>query len=293
MNTAKSLMLLVLLLSCFTAFSSPNKPARDSSLVLIPFDYKQSALYQRYTYEIIDSVVAILLKNDSVTLTIKGYAYEDEGDDSLCAVIARNRARFVKDYVLGRGVNSSQILIVQSFGKMKPHQRETDMMGRVRNCRVDILLNYPVPEALRVIPDRDGDGVADAADNCPDEFGYASKSGCPNKDLAVVPFEPQQTFLINASYKLLDSVITELKQHPSVTISIEGHAYGAEGINTVCNRLAKERAAIVKNYLLSRSIASSRIDLVEGYGNGRPINAGKNPMDVIRNSRAEIFFNRH
>ena len=40
----------------------------DSSLILIPFEYKQSALYHAFTYEVIDSVVNKLLKNDLILI---------------------------------------------------------------------------------------------------------------------------------------------------------------------------------------------------------------------------------
>jgi outer membrane protein OmpA-like peptidoglycan-associated protein len=86
---------------------------RDTTLVLIPFDYKQSALYHPYTYEVIDSVVTMLLKKNDVTLSIDGYAHPDEGNDTICKYLALNRALFVRDYVLGRGVDSSRIILVR------------------------------------------------------------------------------------------------------------------------------------------------------------------------------------
>lgn len=46
----------------------------------------------------------------------------------------------------------------------------------------------PVPEEPDLPPDRDGDGVPDSADRCPDEGGPAQNAGCPED----VPLDPQQ-----------------------------------------------------------------------------------------------------
>jgi outer membrane protein OmpA-like peptidoglycan-associated protein len=47
----------------------------------------------------------------------------------------------------------------------------------------------------------------------------------------------------------------------------------------------------VKNYLLSRQVNSSRIMEVNSYGISRPVNAAKNPQQILKNARAEIRLN--
>ena len=91
------------------------------------------------------------------------------------------------------------------------------------------------------------------------------------------------------TYKVLDSVISVLREDPTLTISISGHAYIAEGSYSLCEELALDRARIVRQYLLSRQINTSRILSVKTYGISRPINSGKNPQQVGKNARAEII----
>jgi outer membrane protein OmpA-like peptidoglycan-associated protein len=320
MNLLRRLVCLCFLIMCAVAFASsqgigviqnvphtknnsqksnsPNVildslPKFIKDTVAIPFEYKQSALYHPFTFKVIDSVVNILLQNDQVTLSIEGYAHVDEGSDSICYFLSLNRALVVKDYVLGRGVDSSRIISLNGFGNLRSAHIKRYKKIVEFNCRAEILLNYPVPPPIVAMPDRDEDGIADDEDKCPDEYGEKANDGCPNKDAIIVPFEPQQSSLYSMTYNVLDSVIAILWNNPSITISIEGHAYKKEGVKSLCDRLAKERADIVRRYLLTRRIAASRIDSIKSFGNVRPLNAGRNPQEIARNSRAEIFLIRH
>ncbi len=267
----------------------PGNVKSDTGLILIPFEYKQSALFHLYTYEVIDSVVAILLKNKAITLSIEGFAHVNEGSDTICYYLSLNRALFVRDYVVGRGVDSSRIISLKSFGNRRPYYKGIDKNGLKLNCRVELKMNYPKPPTKAELQDRDADGIPDLKDNCPDKYGYIENSGCPDSNFVIIPFETQLSSIQSKSYKILDSVITLLRRNPAITIFIKGHAYKDEGINSVCDLLAKERAAIVKNYLLSRYIPISRIVAVNGFGNHRPLNAGRNAMEILKNARAEIF----
>ena len=311
MNLPLRLILLFLLFSCSAVFAGRlnnavlvnNNTASDNVInncirqynrdtVVIRFDYKQSALYHSFTFEVLDSIINILLKNKAVTLSIDGYAYKDEGSDTICYYLSMNRALFIQTYVLGRGIDSSRIISVTGHGKTKPLYKGTDKDGFRINCRAEIRLNYPPPPKKIEIADRDEDGVIDSEDKCPDVFGYKDKNGCPNTDVIIVPFEIQLSNLYLMTYRVLDSVLAILGENPSFTIAIEGYAYKDEGINSVCDRLATERAEIVKNYLLSRRLNVSRINSIKSFGNLRPLNAGKTPKEIAANSRAEIVFTR-
>ena len=265
---------------------------KDSAVILIPFDYKQSALYHAYTYEVIDSVVNLLLRDSGITLSINGYAHPDEGSDTICKYLSLNRALFVRDYILGRGVAPFRIIYVRGMGKKYSDKNNTNKNGHILNCRAELVLNYPVPPPPVVIADRDADGVADADDSCADVYGYKENNGCPDKNAVIIPFENQQSFLSASSYKALDSVIGALKENQLYKIKIQGYAYPLEGINAVCERLATERADIVKNYFLSRNISAGRILSIESFGSRRPLNAGKNPQEIALNSRAQIILEK-
>jgi outer membrane protein OmpA-like peptidoglycan-associated protein len=280
-------------LSGLTTECTRKLPQSDSDTTVIRFDYKQSALFYAYTYSAIDSVVDILLKNKAVTLSIHGYAYKDEGSDTICYYISLNRALFVKTYVLGRGIDSSRIIALTAWGNRRQTYRSKDKEGHFVNCRAEILINYPPAPKKNAIMDRDEDGILDNEDVCPNVFGLQENKGCPDSNAVFVPFSIQESTLYSMAYLVLDSILTVLKENPAYTISIAGHAYKSEGIQAVCMKLATERSEIVKQYLISRQLHVSRISSVKNYGNQRPLNAGKTPLAVALNARAEIIIKRN
>ncbi len=268
---------------------APAPPGKDT--IVIRFEYKQSALFHKFTMETLDSVVRILLRDTNITLAIDGYAYKDEGSDTICYYLSLNRALFIQTYILGRGVALTRINQIKAWGRTRQKYVNKDKNGLFVNCRAELRLVYPPPPKPKIFSDKDEDGIADEEDRCPDVFGLSDFGGCPDSGAITVPFFLADWSLTPATYNVLDSVVALLKADPQLTISIDGHAHLAEGAYNMCMKLAQERAAIVKNYLISRQVSAMRILEVNSYGISRPANAAKNPQQVLKNARAEIRLN--
>jgi outer membrane protein OmpA-like peptidoglycan-associated protein len=263
-------------------------PYTDSSIVIIiPFEYKQSALYQDFTFTVIDSVINVLFKDKDISLSIFGYSHPDEGSDTICKYLALNRALFVKDYVLGRGVRDNRLAFVEGKSKSNSKNTNIDKDGHSRNCRVELKLSFPTPEMITVA-DADEDGIEDSEDACSTAFGEKENHGCPDADAIIVPFQAQTAKLSGFDYAVLDSVITVLRHNPSYSLKIQGHAYRLEGTNKVCKEYADERIAVVRNYLLSRFVSAKQIISTDNMGCRHPLNAGKTPVEIALNSRAQL-----
>ena len=268
--------------------SISQRPPSDSGLIIVPFEYRQSALYYPKTFKVIDSVINLLYKNKSITLSVFGYAHFEEGNDSVNKYLALDRALFVRDYILGRGVNEDRLLLIKGMSSSKSGNSDVDKDGHSQICRAELIVNYPPPPPP-IIYDRDEDGIADSTDACPDEFGYAENNGCPDKDAIIIPFDINGSWLAFKSYNALNNVVKILLENPLYKIRIEGHAYKTEGINNYCKVLAEERAFMVKQYFLSRNISASKITSVKSFSNRRPINTGKNFQQILLNARAQVF----
>lgn len=263
-------------------------PSPPSDTVIIRFDYKQSALFHQFTFDVLDSIIRIMQKDTAIKLSIDGYAYKDEGSDSICYYLSLNRALFIQTYILGRGIDSSKITSLTAHGKNHPRFTTKDKDGHFVNCRAELRVIYP-PRPINLAElDRDDDGIVDVKDKCPDVFGYKDNQGCPGENLIIVPFPMEESSLYAMTYKVLDSVVVLLKENPALIITISGHSIITEAAYSVCEQLASERAEIVKRYLLSRHINPDRILAVKSYGISRPLNPGKTPLDIIKNARAEI-----
>ncbi len=263
----------------------------DSAIILIPFEYQQSALFHTFTFEVIDSVVNLLLKNDKITLSIKGFAHADEGSDSVCKWLSEDRALFVKKYILGRGVEENRIAFTTGMGAAKSAHSNINKNNQALYFRAELILNYPPPPPP-IIADRDEDGILNEADTCPDLFGYADNKGCPDSNAVIIPFGSKEDWLSSFTYTVLDSIITVLEKNRGYSISIEGHAFKAEGNEDYCRKLAANRAALVKKYLLSRNVSNKRITGLNSFGFNRPLNAAKNSKEEVANSRVQIFIHR-
>ena len=137
-----------------------------------------------------------------------------------------------------------------------------------------------VPEPT---PDRDGDGVPDADDSCPDQPGPVANYGCPigTRQLVIVSaskveileqvrFETGKAAIKPQSHKLLDQVAAVLLSHPDLLlVQVEGHTddRGSALRNIV---LAQSRAESVAAYLEKAGVPAERLRAV-GFGQGRPI----------------------
>jgi outer membrane protein OmpA-like peptidoglycan-associated protein len=146
------------------------------------------------------------------------------------------------------------------------------------------------------IPDTDGDGVNDEEDKCPNRPGPASNMGCPVISKEVVDkinFAAKNVFFATGSYKLLpksfkslNEVANLMKADESLMVDIDGHtdAVGSDESNQV---LSDNRAASVKNYLVTQGIDASRLKST-GYGETKPVADNTTAAGRAKNRRTEM-----
>ena len=167
--------------------------------------------------------------------------------------------------------------------------------------RADACPNDPGPLENRGCPvvdtDRDGDGIPDRLDKCPDQFGPAP-DGCPKKYTLVevkkekiaikqqVHFATAKYRVLPDSFPLLNQVAAVLNDFPKMKVSIEGHTdnVGGEPVNL---RLSQRRAEAVRDYLVAKGISPSRLEAV-GFGPRKPIATNKTVRGKAQNRRTEF-----
>ncbi len=87
----------------------------------------------------------------------------------------------------------------------------------------------------------------------------------------------------------LDRQVAWLKQYPSVSVTIEGHA-DERGTREYNLALGERRSASVKSYLLSQGVEASRINTIS-YGKERPAVTDPSPSGWAQNRRAVTVVN--
>lgn len=153
-------------------------------------------------------------------------------------------------------------------------------------CQTSVLQNQATQTTdlpvVEVILDSDGDGVPDDIDECPGTpiNIVPDEQGCPSysDDNLGVKIEYRAFFAKGSSelskeYQLeLDKVAKKLQEYDTATMRIEGHASADEVDKKLrSNSLARNRAIIVKNYLIMQhQIDPNRLSTAS-YGAQRPI----------------------
>ena len=138
------------------------------------------------------------------------------------------------------------------------------------------------------IGDRDGDGVLDDKDKCPNtpKGAIVDRDGCWAFHGVLFDFDKST---IKAGYeKLFDNAILVLESNPSLTAEIQGHtdSKGAESYN---QSLSESRAAAVKQHLVNNGISASRLTTV-GFGESQPV--ASNDTEAGRAHNRRVSFKR-
>lgn len=172
-------------------------------------------------------------------------------------------------------------------------------------------------------PDNDGDGILDKNDKAPgtDETvrnkidtkenynDYQDTDGVPDvkpetpkpeepkptdlskleQDLAlhIVHFETNYYKISDADKLKLDAVALLLKQFTDVKLQVQGHtdSTGPADFNA---KLAVNRAQAVKDYLVNKGIAASRLE-VKGFGPDKPVDSNETVAGRANNRRADFI----
>ncbi len=150
----------------------------------------------------------------------------------------------------------------------------------------------PKPAAPAAEPDRDGDGVPDSKDKCPDVKGPVSNAGCPdiqariNELAKMVFFKTASDELTPAALKPLNEVAQYLKEYPNLTLYIEGHTDSRAPADYNLD-LSKRRARSVLNFFVNRGFDKKRFTSA-GFGLTRPIADNSTDEGRAKNRRVEI-----
>jgi outer membrane protein OmpA-like peptidoglycan-associated protein len=157
------------------------------------------------------------------------------------------------------------------------------------------------PAATGGCPDRDADGVADAVDACPDlpvePERLGTGDGCPSVRVdaaagkvsfeGTVTFEPGTARLTAEAGPLLDKIAVVLVAHPELKrLEVGGHT-DSDGDTRSNQRLSRDRAQSVVDYLVHKGVSPSRL-VARGYGETVPLDTNLTMKGRARNRRVEI-----
>lgn len=183
------------------------------------------------------------------------------------------------------------------------------------NHRFSVSLNFGRDQVARKVTDRDGDGIPDDVDQCPDlaeDFnGYQDSDGCPEGGppkvetpppppaVVVPPPPPAIPAFAYINFKfgtaeisgadpipVLEDVARIMKERPDMKVKITGHTdnVGADAANM---SLSMRRADAIKTYLVGRGVGAERL-LTDGKGESTPVDTNDTDLGRARNRRIEF-----
>jgi outer membrane protein OmpA-like peptidoglycan-associated protein len=152
--------------------------------------------------------------------------------------------------------------------------------------------------------DRDHDGIGDEIDQCLTEpevvNGYLDMDGCPDQKPSRVEITSEQIVIkqrinfatgkdviLPDSFPVLDDVAQAMKDYPKIKVEIGGHTDNV-GDDNQNQKLSKNRADSVFEYLLSKGVAANRMVTI-GYGETRPIDTNRTDEGRLNNRRVEFI----
>lgn len=147
--------------------------------------------------------------------------------------------------------------------------------------------------------DTDGDGIVDRMDSCPKIAGTKANKGCPEikaevketLDLAIknVQFETSSAKLLSRSFPILDKIAQVMNDYPYYSLRIAGHTDN-RGNDAFNQTLSENRAKTCYDYLVSKGINANRMSHA-GYGETQPVATNDTKAGRLQNRRVmfELF----
>ncbi len=155
----------------------------------------------------------------------------------------------------------------------------------------------PIEQSVDLSADKDGDGVPNYLDRCPDTKGPAGNDGCPVisaddrsvLDLAMrsVQFETGSATILPDSYRTLDRIAEIMLRYADYHLIINGHTDNIGGSKSNL-QLSEQRAKACYNFLISRGVLAQRM-IHSGFGDAKPLTSNKSETGRGLNRRVEFI----
>ena len=243
------------------------------SILDIPFEIKQGDI-QREDKEKLAVVGTYMTKYPDTTAVIEGHS-DDVGTSDFNLKLSQKRADSVVSYLVNDLHIAPSRLMAIGYGDTRPIADNSTEEGKRMNRRIDAVIACATDIAgLKVVPAR---------------FTVAME----------IEFDPYKATIDPLYYDGLTQVANYLKENPSITATVEGHAGGSVGTGSQKERVTPEqamevsqqRAQSVVNYLVDNlGVSRSRLS-TSAFGSTRRVNYGTSLEGQQENRRVNIVFN--
>ena len=225
------------------------------------------------SYVALDALATLMKDHPEWYLTIEGYT-DNSGRAEKNLELSQKRAIAVKNYLIKKDIAESS-LAATGLGQEHPVADNSTPAGRTINRRVELKISQGKqqdgpPEIKKEINQETIEKINDIAHN--------------------VIFHSSNDKFTDSSLLTLDTLVSMMKDHPEWHLTIEGYTDSSGRAQTNL-LLSRKRALAVKNYLIKKGIAASRL-ISMGFGQKDPIADNSTPAGRAINRRIELKLSR-
>jgi outer membrane protein OmpA-like peptidoglycan-associated protein len=97
-------------------------------------------IIRKKSYPSLNELAALMIQHPDWILTLSGHT-DNQGTPEFNMVLSEKRAKSVKKYLVGKGVNENNI-VTEWFGDTRPIADNKTPQGRQKNRRVEMKVSY-------------------------------------------------------------------------------------------------------------------------------------------------------
>jgi outer membrane protein OmpA-like peptidoglycan-associated protein len=237
----------------------------------------------------VKNLLGALQKQKDLKVEIGGYT-DKSGGYAANVSISANRAKFIYDYLVKKGIDTSRISY-KGYGPKKPLYSNKYKSTRSGNRRIEVKILSKKEHSGDRLVDEDGDGISEKKSNELYHLKYLKDSISIfeiGKTIIIdsMIFEPNSTIVPEKSFGQLEMIVAAMKVNKTMKLEISGHT-DRSGLDSLNIRLSNERAASVYNYLVIKGADQKRLSH-QGYGSAIPIASNKYKWGRDKNRRVEL-----
>jgi outer membrane protein OmpA-like peptidoglycan-associated protein len=278
------LLTLVILSCCYYSHAQPGPGYRNDTLI-IHFDYKRSEIRPEDSIAI-DSRLEHYGKKQLLRIDLSGFC-DSIGSDNYNLRLSRERIQAVVQSFRSKNMQETSIEL-KAYGRTRPLNDNRTAEARALNRRVVIVFrSKPADTPVQRT-------AAPPSPTLVEAFRDSASNSGRNIVLKHLNFYPGRHELLPVSLPILDTLVSILKDHPTMRIEIQGHVCcvvgDRDGIDADAGTydLSVQRARYVFRYLVLHGIEEGRLTY-KGYGAGHKLYPEeKNEIEKDGNRRVEI-----
>lgn len=236
--------------------------------------------------EDLQNILKALQKSPDLKLEIGGHT-DRSGKEATNKVLSKNRAKYVYDYLIRKGVKPSS-LVYKGYGSAKPAYTNRTKDGRAANRRIEVKVLEKKVESSDKLVDEEPTEKIDPYENklktsLKDLF---DKKVGESLLLNHVVFEPNMFTINDTNSVQIDSLAEMLKYNKTIKIEVTGYT-DKSGIPEKNITLSINRAKAVYERLVEKGIDPERL-YYSGCGDENPVAPNTYRWGRDLNRRIEI-----